>query len=324
MLVCLIGDRILVKFIGLLLLNQAKPKTNVIDVSFRFYFLENNISKVIDMKIAKVINNNVISVIDPNNKELVVMGRGIAFQKRPGDLVDESKIEKIFKLDNKDVSEKFKTLLYDVPMEYMDISEQIISYAKEKLGKKLNDSIYVSLTDHITFAIERNQKGLTISNPLLWEIKRIYSDEYEIGLKALKMIEEALGILLPEDESGFIAMHIVNAELNEEMPNVVNMTKLIQDILNIVKYHFKIELDEESLNYFRFLTHLKFFAQRLYTESTHKSGDDFLYEMVKKNKRSVCMCWENSRFYQKTHNHELTKEEMAYLTIHIERVVNRS
>jgi beta-glucoside operon transcriptional antiterminator len=121
------------------------------------------------MKIAKVINNNVISVIDPNNKELVVMGRGIAFQKRPGDLVDESKIEKIFKLDNKDVSEKFKTLLYDVPMEYMDISEQIISYAKEKLGKKLNDSIYVSLTDHITFAIEREQKGLTISNPLLWE-----------------------------------------------------------------------------------------------------------------------------------------------------------
>ena len=63
------------------------------------------------MKIAKVINNNVISVLDAQNKELVVMGRGIAFQQRPGDVVDESKIEKTFKLDNKDVSEKFKTLL---------------------------------------------------------------------------------------------------------------------------------------------------------------------------------------------------------------------
>ncbi|PFO00938.1 transcription antiterminator LicT [Bacillus sp. AFS076308] len=277
------------------------------------------------MKIAKVINNNVISVIDAQNKELVIMGRGIAFQKRPGDLVDESKIEKTFKLDNKDVSEKFKTLLYDVPMEYMDVSERIISYAKEKLGKKLNDSIYVSLTDHITFAIERCQKGLIISNPLLWEIKRIYADEYAIGLKALTKINEMLGITLPQDEAGFIAMHIVNAELNEEMPNVVNMTRLIQDILNIVKYHFKIELDEESLNYFRFLTHLKFFAQRLYTDSPYNNEDDFLYEMVKEKQKEAFACVEKIRdFIKKTHNHQLTKEEMAYLTIHIERVVNRS
>ncbi|TWE04953.1 BglG family transcriptional antiterminator [Neobacillus bataviensis] len=277
------------------------------------------------MKIAKVINNNVISVIDSHNKELVIMGRGIAFQKRPGDLVDESKIEKTFKLDNKDVSEKFKTLLYDVPMEYMDVSERIISYAKEKLGKKLNDSIYVSLTDHITFAIERSQKGLIISNPLLWEIKRIYADEYAIGLKAITKIQEMLGITLPQDEAGFIAMHIVNAELNEEMPNVVNMTRLIQDILNIVKYHFKIELDEESLNYFRFLTHLKFFAQRLYTDSPYNNEDDFLYEMVKEKQKEAFACVEKIRdFIKKTHNHQLTKEEMAYLTIHIERVVNRS
>ncbi|ULT57719.1 PRD domain-containing protein [Neobacillus drentensis] len=277
------------------------------------------------MKIARVINNNVISVIDAHKNELVVMGRGIAFQKRPGDLVDESKIEKTFKLDNKDVTEKFKTLLYDVPMEYMDVSERIISYAKERLGKKLNDSIYVSLTDHITFAIERSQKGLIISNPLLWEIKRIYADEYSIGLKAIAKIQEMLGITLPQDEAGFIAMHIVNAELNEEMPNVVNMTKLIQDILNIVKYHFKIELDEESLNYFRFLTHLKFFAQRLYTDSPYNNEDDFLYEMVKEKQKEAFACVLKIRdFIEKTHNHQLTKEEMAYLTIHIERVVNRS
>ena len=264
-------------------------------------------------------------MIDAHKKELVVMGRGIAFQKRPGDLVDESKIEKTFKLDNKDVTEKFKTLLYDVPMEYMDVSERIISYAKERLGKKLNDSIYVSLTDHITFAIERSQKGLIISNPLLWEIKRIYADEYAIGVKAIAKIQEMLGITLPQDEAGFIAMHIVNAELNEEMPNVVNMTKLIQDILNIVKYHFKIELDEESLNYFRFLTHLKFFAQRLYTDSPYNNEDDFLYEMVKEKQKEAFACVQKIRgFIEKTHNHQLTKEEMAYLTIHIERVVNRS
>jgi beta-glucoside operon transcriptional antiterminator len=276
------------------------------------------------MKIAKVINNNVISVLDEQNKELVIMGRGLAFQKRPGDIVDESKIEKIFKLDNKDVSEKFKTLLYDIPLEYMDVTEEIISYAKVKLGKKLNDSIYISLTDHITFAIERNEKGLLITNALLWEIKRIYKDEFQIGVEALKMIQNKLGISLPDDEAGFIAMHIVNAELNEEMPNVVSMTKLIQDILNIVKYHFKIDLDEESLNYFRFLTHLRFFAQRLFSETHLDNPDDYLYEMVKEKYRDAFRCTQKiSEYIIKTHKHQITKEEMAYLTIHIERVVNR-
>ncbi|MFB2126348.1 family 16 glycosylhydrolase [Bacillus subtilis] len=114
------------------------------------------------MKIAKVINNNVISVVNEQGKELVVMGRGLAFQKKSGDDVDEARIEKVFTLDNKDVSEKFKTLLYDIPIECMEVSEEIISYAKLQLGKKLNDSIYVSLTDHINFAIQRNQKGLDI------------------------------------------------------------------------------------------------------------------------------------------------------------------
>jgi beta-glucoside operon transcriptional antiterminator len=277
------------------------------------------------MKIAKVINNNVISVIDEHNKELVIMGRGIAFQKRPGDVVDQEKVEKIFKLDNKDVSEKFKTLLYDIPLEYMELAEGIINYAKETLGKKLNESIYVSLTDHIVFAIERSKKGLLISNALLWEIKRIYKDEFTIGLKAIEKINNKLGISLPEDEAGFIAMHIVNAELNEEMPNVVNITKLIQDVLNIVKYHFKIEIDEDSLNYFRFLTHLKFFAQRLFSGASLSSKDDFLYEMMKEKYKDAIACVKKIKDYiKKEHGQDLTKEEMAYLAIHIERVVNRN
>ncbi|AYK07064.1 PRD domain-containing protein [Brevibacillus sp. 7WMA2] len=276
------------------------------------------------MKIAKVINNNVISVYNDQNKELVIMGRGIAFQKRPGDKVEEDKIEKIFKLENKDISEKFKTLLYEIPMEYMEISENIINYAKMSLGKKLNESIYVSLTDHIYFAIQRNKDGLDIKNALLWEIKRLYQDEFSVGQKAIKQINQKLGITLPEDEAGFIALHIVNAELNEEMPTIVTITKVMQEILNIVKYHFNIEVDEESLHYYRFITHLKFFAQRLCKETHMESSDDFLYEMVKSKYKEAYECTKKiKRYIQKEYKHELTNEEVLYLTIHIHRVVNK-
>jgi beta-glucoside operon transcriptional antiterminator len=276
------------------------------------------------MKIAKVYNNNVISTFNEKNEELVVMGRGLAFQKRPGDLVDEHKIEKIFTIKNNDLSERFKTLLYEVPIEYMVITEEIIKIAKSRLGRSLNESLYISLTDHIHFAVDRHKKGYDIKNALLWEIKRFYKEEFCIGLEALKLINEKVGVLLPEDEAGFIAMHIVNSGLNEEMPNVANITRVMQDILNIVKYHYKMSFDEESLNYFRFVTHLKFFAQRLYNQSYIEDDDPFLYESFKQKHKEAIQCTEKINDYiVNQFNYNLTNNEKLYLAIHIQRVVNR-
>lgn len=274
--------------------------------------------------ISKVINNNVVSAYDDEQHELVIMGRGIAFQKKSGDPIDEERIEKVFSIQNKDISEKFKTLLYDIPIEYMQVCEAIIDHARTTLNKNLNDSIYVTLTDHITFAIERHQKGMDIKNALLWEIKRLYKEEFMCGIEAIRIIQDKLNIHLPDDEAGFIAMHIVNAELNEEMPNVIQITKLIQDILNIVKYHFQIDLDEESLNYFRFVTHLKFFGQRLFNETQMENQNEFLYEVVKEKNTAAFQCAEKINDYvQKEYNRSLIEDEMLYLTLHIDRVIKR-
>ncbi|AVM25920.1 BglG family transcription antiterminator LicT [Bacillus pumilus] len=276
------------------------------------------------MIISKVINNNVVSAYDDEQHELVIMGRGIAFQKKSGDPIDEERIEKVFSIQNKDISEKFKTLLYDIPIEYMQVCEAIIDHARTTLNKNLNDSIYVTLTDHITFAIERHQKGMDIKNALLWEIKRLYKEEFMCGVEAIRIIQDKLNIHLPEDEAGFIAMHIVNAELNEEMPNVIQITKLIQDILNIVKYHFQIDLDEESLNYFRFVTHLKFFGQRLFNETQMENQNEFLYEVVKEKNTAAFQCAEKINDYvQKEYYRSLIEDEMLYLTLHIDRVIKR-
>lgn len=278
----------------------------------------------IKLEILKVINNNIISVLDEHNNELIVMGRGLAFKKKAGDSVDEANIEKVYKMENKDVSERFKTLLYEIPLEYMEMTDAIIEFGRNALGKKLNESIYVSLTDHIHFAVERHQKGHDIKNALLWEIKRLYREEYFIGKEALNIIQQKLGIILPEDEAGFIALHFVNAELNEEMPNIVNITKVIQEVLNIVKYYFKIELDEDSLIYYRFVTHLKFFAQRMFSQNYMNGDDDFLFNVVKEKYKDAYACTEKVRdFISKKYEYELTNEEMLYLTLHIARIISK-
>ena len=263
-------------------------------------------------------------MINDQDKELVIMGRGLGFQRKPGDMIDESKIEKIFTLDSKDVSDQFKTLLREVPIETMEIVEDIIQIAKTEYHKQLNDIIYVALTDHVNFAIERQKNNQSIKNGLLWEIKKLYKDEYAIGLKAIQMIAERMHVTLAEDEAGFIAMHIVNAELNENVSNMKQITGIIQDVLNIVKYHFRTDFDEDSLNFFRFITHLKFFAQRLMTHTEFKNHDEFLYELIKEKHPDSFECTKKIETYiKKEYGYQLSNEEKLYLTIHIERVMNR-
>ncbi|MDU2491891.1 MAG: PRD domain-containing protein [Clostridium celatum] len=275
------------------------------------------------MKIDKIINNNLIRTFDNNGKEVLVMGCGLGFQKKIGDTVDQSKIEKIYAIENKSDSNKLMTLLSEIPLEYIQVSNEIISYAKYSLGKRLNDNIYISLTDHIGFAIERYKQGLNFNNALLWEIKRFYNHEFLIGKEALAIIKKRLNIELPEDEAASIALHIVNAQLNSRnMNDTLDITKIIQNILNIVKFHFNIELDEYSLHYERFITHLKFFAQRMLSGKVIKSDDNNFCDMIREQYKDEYLCAEKIKKYiQKEFNHEISDEEMMYLTVHIKRVI---
>ena len=59
---------------------------------------------------------------------------------------------------------------------------------------------------------------------------------------AIGMIEKELKVTLPQDEAAFIALHIVNAELDLDMTEMVSMTKLVNDILKIVDKHLESRL----------------------------------------------------------------------------------
>lgn len=276
------------------------------------------------MKIHKVINNNVVSAFDEAGQELVVMGRGLAFQKKPGQEVEEAKIEKIFTLKDPQTFNNFKLLLREIPAALMSDVEDIIQDAKETLDTELSEKIYLSLPDHIHFSIERYNQGIEIKNGILWEIKQIYKDEFAVGMRAVERINHSFDVELPEDEAAFVAIHILEASLNDNTDQTVNTTKFIQHIINIVKYHFNVEFDEDSLNYGRFITHLKYFAQRVFHGSHYKNDDDYLYIMFKQKHKEASKCTEKIKgFIKKEYDHDLTNEEMLYLTIHIERVVNR-
>ncbi|QWQ92261.1 PRD domain-containing protein [Clostridioides difficile] len=278
------------------------------------------------MIINKILNNNVIITLDDNDEEVIVMGKGIGYQKSKGNLIDKTKVNKVFRISNNEISNKLQELLNNIPIEHMKLSSEIIEYAQIKLNKKLNESIYISLSDHTYSAIQRMKEGINVKNAILWEIKRFYKEEFEIGMKALDIIENKTGIKLPEDEAGFIAFHIVNAQLSEGHTLASDITKLIQEVLSIVRYHFRIEFHEESVFYYRFIMHLKFFAQRLLLDSAHEGETDKeLLSIIKSkyNKEFECVV-KIKNFIKKQYNYILTDDELIYLTIHLAKVVKDS
>ena len=233
------------------------------------------------MRIEKVINNNIVSAFDDTGRELVLMGRGLGFGGRPGQPVDEKKVEKVFRIKSRDTADQLKELLADMPLERAQISADIISFAKSNLNLKLNQSIYVTLTDHINFAIERFEQGINLQNALLWEIKRFYPHEYELGHYALELVKERIGVDLPEDEAGFIALHFVNAEYGTDIRDAFRFPNQLKDILEITSDELGIVLDERTLHYERFVTHLKFLLQRVYRTELLPDEDDELSELMR-------------------------------------------
>ncbi|MCL6405243.1 BglG family transcription antiterminator LicT [Dickeya dadantii] len=273
------------------------------------------------MKIAKILNNNVVTVMDEQNNEQVVMGRGLGFKKRPGDTVDAALIEKIFSLRSSELTARLSDVLERIPLEVVTTADRIIALAKEKLSGNLQNSLYISLTDHCHFAIERHRQGVDIRNGLQWEVKRLYQKEFAIGLDALDIIHRRLGVRLPEDEAGFIALHLVNAQLDSHMPEVMRITRVMQEILNIVKYQLNLDYNEQAFSYHRFVTHLKFFAQRLLGRTPVFSEDESLHDVVKEKYTLAYHCAEKIQDHiMLNYDYTLTKEELMFLAIHIERV----
>ncbi|SLM63612.1 MULTISPECIES: BglG family transcription antiterminator LicT [Dickeya] len=273
------------------------------------------------MKIAKILNNNVVTVIDEQGSEQVVMGRGLGFKKRPGDDVEQALVEKIFSLRSSELTARLSEVIDRIPLEVVTTTDRIIALAKETLPGTLQNSLYLSLTDHCYFAIERHRQGVDIRNGLLWEVRRLYQKEFAVGLAALDIIERRLGVRLPEDEAGFIALHFVNAQLDSHMPEVVKITRVMQEILNIVKYQLHLDYNEQAFSYHRFVTHLKFFAQRLIGQSPVFSEDESLHDVVKEKYRLAYRCAEKIQEHiTLNYGYTLTKEELMFLTIHIERV----
>ena len=284
-----------------------------------------NAIEVNNMKINKVLNNSLVLAEDENKKEIIVMGKGIGFNNKVGEILEEKQIEKIFVLKNETSIEQYVKLIEETPSQYIEITNHIIKYASEKLKGKLSDQIFITLIDHISYAVTRYEKKIIIQNRLIWEVKKFYPKEFQIAIESVDYINRTLNIHLPEDEATNIAFHLINAQTDEQqMQSALLTVKILKDIFNILQYNFGIKIDKDSINYSRFLTHLQFFVQRILEEKMIESKDTFMFKQISKEYPKELKCAKLIGDYIKNIlNIEISNEELFYLTIHIVRIVAR-
>ncbi|AHL73253.1 PRD domain-containing protein [Bacillus altitudinis] len=271
------------------------------------------------MKIYKILNNNAV-VVKEGDQEKIVMGPGIAFQKGKNDVVPVQKIEKIFVV--REENEKFKQILATLPEAHIEVAEHIISYAEGELMMPLSDHIHISLTDHLSFAIERVQKGIVLYNKLLGEIKVLYKQEYDIGKYAIRYVKERLGVDLPDDEAGYVALHIHTAKMNtESMKKTVKYTTMIKEMIEHVESVFERSIDEDSISYQRLVTHLRYALGRLESNEAFQIMDDDMLTFIQTKYDSAYRCALGlADLLKKEYGLHLPKSEIGYITLHVQRL----
>ena len=278
------------------------------------------------LTVIKALNNNMVLVRDSSGVEKICQGKGIGFQKRNGDRILRGQVERSYIPENELDRRHFQQLFSEIPDEYWEIAEKVVDYGREHYKLKVSDRVILPLCDHMAGSVDRYKKGTILANPMLWDIKRVYADEFQIGKYALEILNERFGVKMQEDEAAFLAYHFVNAELGS-LPNVSpdSMAKLIGNVLDIVQESFQVTLNDEDWNYQRFVTHLKFFAARIVQRSGYQDeADDELFEELSERYRPVRNCVDRIADYILINYHyDLSMDERLYLLIHIQRVTKR-
>lgn len=269
------------------------------------------------MKITKVLNNNAVVIMD-EEQEKIAIGAGVGFGKGKNDIVQPTKIEKLFVLKE---HEKLQQLLVRIPEEHLILTEEIIRYAEQFMGVKLNDHILLVLTDHISFAIEREQEGIHLQNKLLQEIRVLYKQEFEVGVWALQLIKEKFQLEMPIDEAAFIALHIHTMKMKGgDLRETVRQTTIVRDMVDTIKDVLGIEMKEEDISYERLVTHLRFALLRTSKYDVHSMDEDMLDMIKMKYKKSFQCAKKVADKVEKAHGISLPDEELGYITLHIERL----
>lgn len=271
-----------------------------------------------------ILNNNAVLATEGNSqKRYIILEKGLGFGHKKGDVISETKNTRVFVCESDEFKNKLLSIMDEVPIECIVLSEQIVTMIESSLGKKMNYSLLFNLADHINFTVQRYNRNLVTPSLIDEEIKVFYPQEYVLGKQAVEIIEDHYNMQICGDEAAAIAFHIINASEEINMMQTRKLVMGVNDIVNITKESLQIEMQEDSLAYSRFIIHLKFFLKGiLMGKTTNSNNNSFLYKLLSETNAPIKDCLkEISSYTVREFRYSLTKDDRTYLTIHLLRLL---
>jgi len=272
------------------------------------------------MKIIKIFNNNSIAALSDELGDIILTGSGIGFQKKIGDLVDETRIEKTYIFKEKG-EKRIRRGINDIDPIYYEITNLLVNKATEELNTQFYGEIFLAISDHIAFAIKRKKENIDLPNVVLSETKALYKNEYQLGLWIIKVIKEKTGVLLEDEEAGYIALHLVNFSTKNSSQNTAKIVNFVRDIFEVIEQTMRVKLELDSINYARLSTHLKFLGERVFRNDIENTVDttENIRDMLKENVRLSLCINRIKKLIKSKYDYILTPDEQTYLCIHIKK-----
>ena len=278
-----------------------------------------------EYRIVQILNNNVAIVHTRDDKQNIVMGRGVAFHKQKGDLIQEENVDKVFEIKDKNTVNDLTTLLANVPLDFVTTSYDLIDQVQAKYKFAVEPYIYVTLTTHLFGAYQRLIKNEEDVN-YLPDLSDTYPIPYQIADDIITGFRNSLDISFPESEHKSIALHFINAHTSDGIKDDKNqiendeIIEVVQDELNRNGIYRR---QTNANDYDRLLVHLKYFINRL--NNNEPDSLPISEGMIGEIENNYSQAWQIiqqiKELMQEKLQIKLSLSEQTYLTIHIQRLI---
>ncbi|AJS57971.1 PRD domain-containing protein [Paenibacillus sp. IHBB 10380] len=272
-------------------------------------------------QVQRVIGNNVVMVQGgKKGKEYVIIGKGIGFAVKDSGVIegDDHRIEKLFRLEDREEWSQYQALLEDIDPKIMRITDEIIADIADEFPDKLNDKIYLALPSHIQFTIYRLRNGMDIVNPFLQETKLTFPKEYEIACRAAEKINAEFQVQIPEDEVGFLTYHVYSAVSNVPVGQLVKASNIVSELLEMIKMERNIMFEHGSMNHVRLMIHLRFSIERILHGSL--IDNPFVKHIKREYKEEYKLAKKLGEVMQNKLKTDIPEEELCFLAMHLHRL----
>ena len=269
-------------------------------------------------RVKKALNNNtLIAIGDKDNREYLLIGKGIGFGKKVSQRIEAPQECTIYSLHEHTERGSAMELVKDMDPVFLEIAEQVLKEGERVFGK-IDWNILFPMADHIAFAVKRIQNGEQINNPLTGDIRALFHMEYNTAECIRPILKDRLGVEIDEHEVGYVALHIHSAIENENVALSMQIAGAVRECIQLVEEKTGKTIDVMSLTYNRLMNHVRYMAARAVKgEKLNLNMNDYMsVKFPEAFRLASVVCGHLEKYLKKP----LDEVEIGYLAMHIQRV----